>query len=67
MRREQEGEEKPRALLPCEGYDGGLGDVIGSEESILADVRLKIKLVQDVVKIFSLSDTHSNKMYQHVQ
>lgn len=67
MRREQEGEEKPRALLPGERYDGGLGDVIRSEESILADVRLKIKLVQDVVKIFSLSDTHSNKMYQHVQ
>lgn len=39
----QEGEEKPRALLPCEGYDGGLSDVIGSEEPILAGVRLKIK------------------------
>lgn len=54
-------------MLPWEGYDGGLDDVIGSEESILADVRLKIKLVQDVVKIFSLSDAHSNKMYQNVQ
>lgn len=37
-------------MFPCERYDGGLGDIVCSWESILADVRLKIKFVQDVVK-----------------
>lgn len=57
----------PGPLFPCEGCDGGLADVISSGESVRADVRPKIKLVPDVVKIFSLSEAHSVKMYQNVQ